>query len=156
MTHLLATSRNPRLCNKRAARNAHSRALSAPLHFQRALFGTFFCAAVVVGFTEPGWSQSSGDFGMFRSSIGFDKDRRHMIDPIGGNRDESGNLVVSGGISSDISSKSACGLSAAAVGNFLSVVVDGNNNTVIVTANQNNSGAISASNVLNGKIQFPC
>lgn len=93
---------------------------------------------------------------MFRSSIGFDKDRRHMIDPIGGNRDESGNLVVSGGISSDISSKSACGLSAAAVGNFLSVVVDGNNNTVIVTANQNNSGAISASNVLNGKIQFPC
>lgn len=44
--------------------------------------------------------------------------------------------------------------SATAIGNNLSVVVNGDNNTVIVNATQTNTGAITASTVLNGKVNL--
>lgn len=43
------------------------------------------------------------------------------------------------------------GGSASAIGNNLNVVVDGNDNTVIVTSQQNNSGNVSATTSTNGK-----
>lgn len=122
---------------------------------QKGMATAFIVAAVLTALPESTLADT-GDFGRFRHGAGFDADQRYMIDPIGGSRDENGNLVRTGGLSNNSAAQSSCGLSAAAIGNFVSVVVDGNNNTVIVEANQHNSGAIQASTVLNGKIQFPC
>ena len=46
---------------------------------------------------------------------------------------------------------SGVGGSAAAIGNNLTVVVQGNNNIVVVTATQNNTGTVTATNTTNGK-----
>ena len=59
---------------------------------------------------------------------------------------------------SGASSASASGAggvgSATAIGNNLSVVVNGDNNTVIVNATQTNNGTVTASTVLNGKVNL--
>ena len=60
---------------------------------------------------------------------------------------------ASSGAGSTSSSSSAYG-SATAIGNNLSVEVSGNNNTVIVNSTQTNTGAISATTVLNGKVNL--
>jgi len=92
----------------------------------------------------------------FRVSAGFESDQRHMIDPIGGERDENGNLIRANNRSIDTGGSKGCGLFSAAIGNLFSVVVDGNDNTVIVNATQNNSGDVSASTSLNGRITLGC
>jgi holdfast attachment protein HfaA len=43
------------------------------------------------------------------------------------------------------------GASASAIGNSLNVIVQGDNNTVIVNATQNNTGAVTATTSSNGK-----
>jgi holdfast attachment protein HfaA len=59
---------------------------------------------------------------------------------------------------SGASSASASGAggvgSATAIGNNLSVVVNGDNNTVIVNATQTNNGTVTATTVLNGKVNL--
>jgi holdfast attachment protein HfaA len=86
-------------------------------------------------------------------------------------RDANGNLVITdgviqagtdnsvfshqmvGGASDSYSGAGAMG-SATAIGNNLSVNVSGNYNTVIVNATQTNNGNISATTVLNGKVNL--
>jgi holdfast attachment protein HfaA len=86
-------------------------------------------------------------------------------------RDANGNLVITdgviqagsdnsifshvtvGGASDTYSGAGALG-SATAIGNNLSVNVSGNNNMVIVNATQTNTGSISATTVLNGKVNL--
>ena len=48
-------------------------------------------------------------------------------------------------------SASGVGGSASAIGNNLTVVVQGNNNIVVVTATQTNTGTVTATNTTNGK-----
>jgi holdfast attachment protein HfaA len=86
-------------------------------------------------------------------------------------RDANGNLVitdgviqngtdhsifakkVTGGTLDTLSGVGATG-SATAIGNSLNVTVTGNNNTVIVNATQTNNGSVTASTVLNGKVNL--
>ena len=86
-------------------------------------------------------------------------------------RDANGNLVVTdgviqagsdnsvfshlsvGGASDTYSGAGALG-SATAVGNSLNVNVSGNYNTVVVNSTQTNTGNISATTVLNGKVNL--
>lgn len=86
-------------------------------------------------------------------------------------RDANGNLVITdgviqagtdnsvfshqmvGGASDTVSGAGALG-SATAIGNNLSVNVSGNYNTVIVNATQTNNGNVSATTVLNGKVNL--
>ncbi|MGC1301582.1 MAG: holdfast anchoring protein HfaA [Caulobacteraceae bacterium] len=86
-------------------------------------------------------------------------------------RDANGNLVITdgviqagadnsvfshlsvGGASDTFSGAGAMG-SATAIGNNLSVNVSGNNNTVVVNATQTNTGNISATTTLNGKVNL--
>jgi holdfast attachment protein HfaA len=86
-------------------------------------------------------------------------------------RDANGNLVITdgviqagsdnsvfshqsvGGASDTYSGAGALG-SATAIGNNLSVNVSGNYNTVVVNAQQTNTGNVSASTTLNGKVNL--
>jgi holdfast attachment protein HfaA len=86
-------------------------------------------------------------------------------------RDANGNLVitdgviqngadhsifakrVTGGTLDALSGVGASG-SVTAIGNNLNVTVAGNNNTVIVNASQTNNGSITATTVLNGKVNL--
>ena len=86
-------------------------------------------------------------------------------------RDANGNLVITdgviqvgsdqsvfshvqvGGASDSYAGVGALG-SATAIGNSLSVNVQGDYNTVVVTASQTNTGAISATTDLNGKVNL--
>ena len=86
-------------------------------------------------------------------------------------RDANGNLVITDGViqtgadnsvfshasvggASDTYSGAGATGSASAVGNNLSVNVSGNYNTVLVNATQTNTGNISATTVLNGKVNL--
>lgn len=85
-------------------------------------------------------------------------------------RDANGNLVLTDGVISSAgagsvfastgvgSSSSGAGSSAtgtaSAIGNNLSVNVSGNYDTVIVNASQVNNGSVSATTVLNGKVNL--
>lgn len=73
--------------------------------------------------------------------IGF-ADRRDVVRPIAGRRDAARNRVVTRGSA------------AAAVGNMLNVSVDGHGNTVVVNADQRNSGDQRATLVLNGRLDL--
>jgi holdfast attachment protein HfaA len=55
------------------------------------------------------------------------------------------------GAADSFSGAGEVGGSASAIGNNLNVVVDGNDNTVIVTSQQTNTGNVSASTSTNGK-----
>jgi holdfast attachment protein HfaA len=86
--------------------------------------------------------------------------------------DANGNLVITNGVISSSSgtslfassgsgagySSSGAGTSAtgsaSAIGNNLSVNVSGNYNTVIVNSTQTNNGDVSATTVLNGKVNL--
>ncbi|NBC94750.1 MAG: hypothetical protein GVY27_00165 [Deinococcus-Thermus bacterium] len=74
--------------------------------------------------------------------IGF-ADRRDVVRPIAGRRDAARNRVVSRGSAA-----------AAAVGNMVNVSVDGHGNTVVVNADQRNSGDQRATLVLNGQLDL--
>jgi holdfast attachment protein HfaA len=113
-------------------------------------------AGLILAFASSQVAIALDDIERFQFSAGFDSDRRHMIDPIGGERDENGNLVRVDSLSSDGGKSSKCGLLSSAIGNLLSVVVDGNNNTVVVNSTQTNTGDITATSSLNGRIQLPC
>ena len=85
-------------------------------------------------------------------------------------RDANGNLVVTDGVvssagvgsvfastgvgSATSSSGSTAVGTASAIGNNLSVNVSGNYNTVVVNSSQVNNGAVSATTVLNGKVNL--
>jgi holdfast attachment protein HfaA len=68
----------------------------------------------------------------------------------------SGVATASSGAGSTSASAGGAGGtgSAVAIGNNLNVVVNGDNNTVIVNSSQTNTGAISATTVLNGKVDL--
>jgi holdfast attachment protein HfaA len=57
----------------------------------------------------------------------------------------------SAGGAGDNFSGAGSGSSASAIGNSLNVIVQGDNNTVIVNATQNNTGAVTATSSSNGK-----
>ena len=64
--------------------------------------------------------------------------------------------AVGGGFSGlggalDTATGAASGSAASAIGNNLNVVVQGDNNTVIVSATQTNTGAVTATSTTNGK-----
>jgi len=65
-----------------------------------------------------------------------------------------GAASTSSGAGSSSSGSSSSYGSATAIGNNLSVVVGGSYNTVIVNSTQTNTGAISATTVLNGKVNL--
>ena len=79
--------------------------------------------------------------------------------------DANGNVTVVNGLlgasasssvfahasSGAMDSASGVGGSASAIGNNLTVVVQGNNNIVVVTATQTNTGTVTATNTTNGK-----
>ncbi len=113
------------------------------------------------------------------SLSGFSKSPGSFESPVNvSTRDANGNMTIVDGVmqaasgsifsnlasmgvassTSGASSASASGAggvgSATAIGNNLSVVVNGDNNTVIVNATQTNTGAVSASTVLNGKVNL--
>lgn len=86
-------------------------------------------------------------------------------------RDANGNLVITDGVTqigddnsvfahlqvsgaADTYSGAGANSGATAIGNNLSVNVQGDYNTVVVTANQTNTGDISANTVLNGKVNL--
>jgi hypothetical protein len=118
--------------------------------------GKLALAVGVLDFLFTQYAVALEDYERFTSSVGFDSDQRHMIDPIGGERDANGNLVRSRSSSLDGGVSSSCGAMSTAVGNLLSVVVEGTNNTVIVNSNQTNTGDVTATSSLNGRIQLPC
>jgi holdfast attachment protein HfaA len=65
------------------------------------------------------------------------------------------NLTTAGASSSTSGAGATGGVgSAVAIGNNLQVSVSGNYNTVIVNSTQTNTGAITASTVLNGKVNL--
>jgi holdfast attachment protein HfaA len=85
-------------------------------------------------------------------------------------RDANGNLVVVDGViqagqdqsvfsnfgaggAFDTVSGVSTSTGASAVGNQLTVVTEGNNNTVIINSTQTNSGNVSATSTLNGGVQ---
>jgi len=61
----------------------------------------------------------------------------------------SGSVFASAGVEANFSG--AGGGSASAIGNNLTVVVEGNYNTVIVNSTQINNGSVTATTVINGK-----
>ena len=61
----------------------------------------------------------------------------------------SGSVFASAGVEANFSG--AGGGSSSALGNNLSVVVQGNYNTVIVNSTQINNGSVTATTVINGK-----
>jgi holdfast attachment protein HfaA len=66
-----------------------------------------------------------------------------------------GGAMASGGVSTGGAGDSFTGAggasSASAIGNSLNVIVQGDNNTVIVNANQTNNGAVTATTTTSGK-----
>lgn len=99
-------------------------------------------------------AQGNGFFGP--SAVGFEDEPRHLVDPVGLGRDESGNSVSRSGNAFASGNSSACGNRATAIGNLVSVQIQGSNNTVIVNANQVSSGSQSALITLNGSLDFSC
>ena len=79
-----------------------------------------------------------------RTPIGQSSELRHMIDPIGSDRDEQGNLVQATIDDIDTGGSVTCGVGATAYGNLISVTIEGNGNSVVIDAIQNNSGNITA------------
>lgn len=79
-----------------------------------------------------------------KNPIGFDAGSRNMVDPVGNERDQQGNLVRASINDIDSGNSTACGLGATAVGNLVSVVLNGSGNTVIIDATQENSGDITS------------
>jgi holdfast attachment protein HfaA len=109
------------------------------------------------------------------SFSGFSKSASGYEAPINvSTRDANGNMEIVDGVmqspagsifsnlaSSGVSSSSASGYGgvvasgqAVAIGNNLNVSVNGAYNTVIVNSSQTNTGAVSASTVLNGKVNL--
>jgi holdfast attachment protein HfaA len=80
-----------------------------------------------------------------------------MQSPAGSIFSNLSNLGVSSsasGAGTATSSSSGGAGSATAIGNNLNVVVTGDYNTVIVNSSQTNTGAVSATTVLNGKVNL--
>jgi holdfast attachment protein HfaA len=109
------------------------------------------------------------------SFSGFSKSASSYEAPINvATRDANGNMEIVDGVmqspagsifsnlaSSGVSSSTATSGAgvvasgqAVAIGNNLNVSVSGNYNTVIVNSSQTNTGAVSASTVLNGKVNL--
>ncbi|MEM5469385.1 hypothetical protein WNY56_11375 [Celeribacter marinus] len=72
-----------------------------------------------------------------------------MVDPVGGARDARGNLIKATIDDVDTGGSLSCGVGASAFGNLISVVIDGNGNSVTIDATQTNNGDISAYSDLN-------
>ena len=127
---------------------------SASINRRLAAVGMWSCGLVLAmaAISEA----STSDYGVFTSSAGFDNDARHMIDPIGSARDDNGNLTINSGVRSGGGLASNCGLSSTAIGNMVSVTVDGSYNTIILNSNQINNGSVSATTSLNGSLKFGC
>lgn len=79
-----------------------------------------------------------------KDPVGFDNGARNMIDPVGSARDENGNLIRTSIDDIDTGRSTACGLGSTAFGNLISVVINGNGNTVDIEATQINNGDIFA------------
>ena len=75
------------------------------------------------------------------------------VSQIGSDQSVFSKVGSTSGASDSFSGAGAIG-SASAVGNNLSVNVSGNYNTVVVNSNQVNNGAVSATTVLNGKVNL--
>lgn len=86
-----------------------------------------------------------------KDPIGFDTTDRNMVDPVGSQRDERGNLTKASIADIDTGATITCGVGATAYGNLISVVIDGSGNSVVIDAIQTNSGNIAANtNVFTG------
>ena len=66
-------------------------------------------------------------------------------------RDSAGAVASASGAVDTFSGAGGGGASASAIGNNLSVVTEGNNNTVIVNSVQSNTGNVTATTNVNGK-----
>ena len=102
------------------------------------------------------------------SFSGFSKSSSSYEAPINvATRDANGNMEIVNGVmqspagsifsnlaSSGVSTGSATSGQATAIGNNLNVAVSGDYNTVIVNSSQTNTGAVTASTTLNGKVNL--
>lgn len=86
---------------------------------------------------------------MTKNPLGFETSDRNMVDPVGGARDARGNLIKATIDDVDTGGSLSCGVGASAFGNLISVVIDGNGNSVKIDATQTNNGDISAYSDLN-------
>ena len=133
-------------------------------------FAPFACALVTAGaLASPAGAQTmSANSASFNAGYGrtAGQENRPVDVALG---DANGNVVVQGGLIQTSASASvfahasagamdsASGVgggasgSASAIGNNLTVVVQGNDNIVVVTATQTNTGPVTATNTTNGK-----
>lgn len=103
------------------------------------LSATAILAAWISGTVAPGRAQE-----FTNDPVGFEQGARNLLDPIGNARDENGNLVRSSIDDIDTGQRASCGVGSTAFGNLVSVVINGNGNTVDIDATQVNSGDITA------------
>jgi holdfast attachment protein HfaA len=103
-----------------------------------------------------GYSASSGEYGAPINPETRDTSGNQVI--INGvMQSRANNSIFSqqspGGVGSSGSGVSQIGINTA-IGNNITVITQGNNNTIVVNATQTNTGAISAGTVLNGQINL--
>ena len=103
-----------------------------------------------------GYSASSGEYGAPINPETRDTSGNQVI--INGvMQSRAANSIFSqqslGGVGSSASGAAQIGVNTA-IGNNITVITQGNNNTIVVNATQTNSGAISAGTVLNGQINL--
>lgn len=130
-----------------------------------------------LGLAASAAAQSAGPSGTARYQAGYGASRYTTAQAqTGSTRDANGNRLIvdgliqagasayssaSGGVSTDYSGSGHCcngGGSqiggSTAIGNNLSVVVQGNHNTVVVNSRQTNNGNVTAGTVLNGTLDL--
>jgi len=122
--------------------------------------------AAFAALSAAGWAEAGtlGDAGSYNNPYGMTSSQENQaINP--SMRDANGNLEMVNGqiLTGTVSMQSGVGATnttggsgalyggATAIGNSLNVVTNGSNNTVIVTANQKNSGDVTATVTTNGQ-----
>lgn len=106
---------------------------------------------------NAGYGNSSGEFGRpVDVSRAYDSSGNHVVvDGVTQTGDDQSVFYSrrTGGSSDTYSGVGATGYGTA-IGNNLVVSVEGNNNTVVVNATQTNTGAVTNTTVLNGKVNI--
>lgn len=100
---------------------------------------TALLAVCIASAVVPGRAQE-----FTKDPVGFAPGARNLIDPIGNARDENGNLIRNSIDDIDTGQGWSCGVGSTAFGNLVSVVINGNGNTVDIEATQVNTGDITA------------
>ncbi len=127
-------------------------------------FGMLLAASLLLGASTAGAQTMSASSASYNAGYGRTAGQENQ--PVNVQlSDTNGNMVVENGLIRNSAggsvfasasagvetSYSGAGGTASAIGNNLSVVVEGSYNTVIVNSTQTNTGAVTATTTVNGK-----